>query len=100
MHDWGYYPGDEVCHGGGDGIAAIMRNMDKPPPRNSLKKEEKLTMPDTLYFVTWCDPKKYNVGNEQEYEWFQDEKNALAKVGQLTLDKQEHVAMHIYLRKK
>jgi hypothetical protein len=35
-------------------------------------------MPDELYFVTWCDPAKYNIGPEQEYKWFSELTNAEA----------------------
>jgi hypothetical protein len=56
-------------------------------------------MPDVIYFVTWCDPKKYNIGPEQEYAWFSEHKNALAKVGECHLEKYENISMHTFNRK-
>ncbi len=53
-------------------------------------------MPDRIWFVTWCDPSKYNVGPEQEYEWFQEEKNALAQVGKCQLAGFTNVAIFCY----
>ena len=56
-------------------------------------------MPDVIYFVTWCDPKQYNIGPEQEYAWFSEYKNALAKVGECHLEKYENISMHTFNRK-
>jgi hypothetical protein len=40
-------------------------------------------MPDELFFVTWCDPTKYNIGPEQEYQWF----SALANAETFVIEK-------------
>ena len=53
-------------------------------------------MPDKLYFVSWCDPAKYNVGPEQEYDWFSEEQTAMAKFAECQLAKYENVYIFVY----
>jgi len=55
-------------------------------------------MPDKVWFVTGCDPKKYNIGPEQEWFWFDTKEGALAKVGELTEAGYEHVSRHLYAK--
>lgn len=88
MHDWGNYPGDEKMQLQG---MSYPKEERIPPPR-----KENAPMPDIIYFVTWCDPKKYNAGPEQEYEWFSEEKSAFAKVGECHLTGYENVAMYTF----
>ena len=63
-------------------------------------KEIKAPMPDVIYFVTWCDPAKYNKGPEQEYYWCSEKSNAFAKVGECHLAGYENVALYEFQRKR